>query len=195
MAQEAAGLGGHGVVGVRLSLAPLGEPGESRTIQFTAIGTAIRRSAAPPLPRPFTSSVSGQEFAKLLATGYIPMALVMAVSALLIHTGWSTQRQMGWFSGNQEVDTFTQAVTSARHQATNDLRRHLTELGADGAVGSTIGLTVHARECTWQERKEDHLVEFLALGTAITRFSEVSAGHPSMAIRLDEQPAATASID
>lgn len=195
MAQEAAGLGGQGVVGVRFGLRNLGDPGDSRTIEFTALGTAIRRTSAPPLPRPFTSSVSGQEFAKLLAAGYVPMALVIAVSALLIHTGWSTQRQMGWFSGNQEVDLYTQAVTAARHQAMSDLRKHLSEAGADGSVGSTVGFTVHPRECTWQEHKEDHLVEFLALGTAVARFSDVAAGHPVMAIRLDEQPAASATLE
>jgi uncharacterized protein YbjQ (UPF0145 family) len=195
MAQEADGLGGHGVVGVRFSLRPLGDPGESRTIEFTALGTAIRCKSSAPLPRPFTSSVSGQEFAKLLAAGYVPMSLVIAVSALLIHTGWAAGRQMGWFSGNQEVDLYTQAVTAARHQAMNDLRQHLDEVGADGAVGSTVGLSVHPRECTWQEHKEDHLVEFLAFGTAVRRFADVPAGHPTMAIRLDEQPATTVSME
>src|SRR5580700_2514401 len=60
MITECTALGGHGVVGVRLSREsfPLGAP------QFTALGTAIRAPGAPHGPPvPFTSEVSGQDFA------------------------------------------------------------------------------------------------------------------------------------
>ena len=60
MAEECAALGGHGVVGVRLTRGPF-DPGG---LEFTAIGTAVRAAGAPDrLPVPFTSGVSGQDFA------------------------------------------------------------------------------------------------------------------------------------
>src|SRR5271154_4525485 len=59
MITECTELGGHGVVGVRLSREsfPLGGP------QFTALGTAVRaKGAAHGQPEPFTCEVSGQDF-------------------------------------------------------------------------------------------------------------------------------------
>ena len=66
MTAECARLGGHGVVGVRLSRGsfPLGG------LEFTAIGTAVRApGAACGRQEPFTSDLSGQDFAKLITAG------------------------------------------------------------------------------------------------------------------------------
>jgi hypothetical protein len=57
MTAECAALGGHGVVGVRLSRGPFALGG----LEFTAIGTAVRAAgAAAGPPAPFTSDVSGR---------------------------------------------------------------------------------------------------------------------------------------
>jgi hypothetical protein len=66
MIAECAELGGHRVVGVRLSREslPLGGP------QFTALGTAVpAKGASHGQPVPFTCEVSGQDFAKLIMAG------------------------------------------------------------------------------------------------------------------------------
>ena len=66
MTAECARLGGHGVVGVRVSRGsfPLGG------LEFTAIGTAVRApGAAGGRQEPFTSDLSGQDFAKLITAG------------------------------------------------------------------------------------------------------------------------------
>ena len=66
MTAECAALGGHGVVGVRLSRGPFTLGG----LEFTAIGTAVRATGVPAGPRvPFTSGVSGQDFARLITGG------------------------------------------------------------------------------------------------------------------------------
>jgi uncharacterized protein YbjQ (UPF0145 family) len=193
MRQEATGLGGQGVVGVRLTMRTIGEPGESSlTLEFTALGTAIRHSTAQPLPQPFTSDMSGQEFAKLMQAGYIPTDLVMGVSALHLHTGWRTRWQQSW--GTQEVEMYTQAMVNARNEVINRLQQHLAEAGADGVIGSTVNFEVAVVECARQEGLEDHLLEFFAVGTAITRFGEATPNRPAMAKRLDDRrPAAAAT--
>ena len=68
MEEECQELGGHGVVGVQLTIGAFPAGG----LEFKAIGTAIRAPGAPPLA-PFTSALSGQDFAKLiLAAGCRP---------------------------------------------------------------------------------------------------------------------------
>ncbi|HET7013115.1 MAG TPA: heavy metal-binding domain-containing protein [Streptosporangiaceae bacterium] len=71
MSAECAALGGHGVVGVSLGIGPF--PGGA--VEFKAIGTAVRAPGGPRLPAPFTSDVSGQEFAKLIMAGAVPVSL------------------------------------------------------------------------------------------------------------------------
>ena len=56
MVAECDELGGHGVVGVRLSIGAFPAGG----LEFKAIGTAVRAPGAPPLREPFTSDLSGR---------------------------------------------------------------------------------------------------------------------------------------
>src|SRR5216683_2965566 len=60
MTTECEELGGHGVVGVLLTIGPFPSGG----LEFKAIGTAIRAPGAPLPKAPFTSDLSGQDFAK-----------------------------------------------------------------------------------------------------------------------------------
>ena len=69
MLAEATALGAHGVVGVRHTLSDLQVASSAPVIELKMVGTAIVRPGAAPLEQPFTSHLSGQEFAKLLDTG------------------------------------------------------------------------------------------------------------------------------
>src|SRR6202042_1451488 len=62
MIAECAALGGHGIVGVKLTIGPFPAGG----LEFKAIGTAIRAPGARPPRQPFTSDLTGQDFAKLI---------------------------------------------------------------------------------------------------------------------------------
>ena len=122
MTTECAGLGGHGVVGVRLSLGsfPLGG------LEFKAIGTAVRAPGAPPGPRvPFTCDLSGQDFAKLIVTGWVPAGLALGISIGSRHDDRKTARQTRW-KGRQHrgrrLDRARRPVT-ARRQAPAGKRR------------------------------------------------------------------------
>ena len=68
MTAECEELGGHGVVGVLLTIGSFPAGG----LEFKAIGTAVRAPGGVPLKRPFTSDLSGQDFAKLIMAGWVP---------------------------------------------------------------------------------------------------------------------------
>jgi uncharacterized protein YbjQ (UPF0145 family) len=193
MVEECAELGGHGVVGVRLSIGPFPAGG----LEFRAIGTAVRAPGAPPLRRPFTSDLSGQDFAKLVMKGWMPAGLVLGISIAARHDDWLTVGQTRWGSGNAEVSGYTELVNDARHDARTQLQSDVKRLGAEGVVVADMDLQVQERECPAQEGRRDHIVEATNIGTAIVRFSAHSErqGVSSLAIlSLDPQRRQAARI-
>ena len=139
MTTECAELGGHGVVGVRLTIGSFPAGG----LEFKAIGTAIRAPGVPPMSawskarghkEPFTSDLSGQDFAKLIMKGWVPAGLVLGISIGSRHDDWLTVGQTRWGSGNAEVVGYTELVNDARHDARRQLERDVTRLGAEGVV-------------------------------------------------------------
>jgi uncharacterized protein YbjQ (UPF0145 family) len=186
MVEECTQLGGHGVVGVRLSIGSFPAGG----LEFRAIGTAVRAPGAPPLRRPFTSDLSGQDFAKLVMKGWMPAGLVLGISIAARHDDWLTVGQTRWGAGNAEVTGYTELVNDARHDARTQLRADVKRLGAEGVVVADMDLRVRERECPVQEGRRDHIVEATNIGTAIVRFSTHSErrGGSSLAIlSLDPQ--------
>ena len=185
MEAECAQLGGHGVVGVALTIAPFPAGG----MEFKAIGTAVRAPGAMTLPRPFTSDLSGQEFAKLFAAGYIPVGLALGISMGSRHDDWLTYNQTRWSSGNNEVSGYTELVNDTRHDARRQLERDVARMGADGVVVQSMSLRISERECTMQENTRDHLAEATIIGTAIAAFRRSRhEAPPSLAIMsLDPQ--------
>lgn len=189
MTAECAELGGHGVVGVRLQIGPFPAGG----LEFRAIGTAVRASgpvAGPQPATPFSSLLSGQDFAKLIATGWVPAGLVLGISIGARHDDWLTVGQTRWGSGNQEVAGYTELVNAARHDARSQLEGDVRRHGADAVVVSDMDMQVRERECPSQEGRRDHIVEVTITGTAIARFDRTSrtAPAPSLAVlSLDPQ--------
>ena len=186
MSTECAELGGHGVVGVSLTIGAFPTGG----LEFKAIGTAVRAPGAPALARPFTSDLSGQDFAKLFLDGWMPVGLALGISVGARHDDWLTITQTRWGAGNMEVNGYTDVMTQTRHDAREQLERDVARQGADGVVVSTVTARVRDRDCPAQEGRRDHIVEATLIGTAITRFhaSSRAAERPSLAIlSLDPQ--------
>jgi uncharacterized protein YbjQ (UPF0145 family) len=193
MAEECAELGGHGVVGVDLSIGRFPAGG----LEFKAIGTAIRAPGMPPTRRPFTSDLSGQDFAKLIADGWVPVGLALGISIGARHDDWLTVNQTRWGAGNAEVSGYTDLVNQTRHDARHQLERDVALMGAEGVVVKTMVMRVSERECPVQEHRRDHIVEATTIGTAIARFtaSPRAAEEPSLAIlSLDPQRRQAARI-
>ena len=194
MTAECAALGGHGVVGVRLSRGsfPLGG------LEFTAIGTAIRApGAAHGPPVPFTSDLSGQDFAKLIMTGWVPAGLVLGISIGARHDDRTTARQARWGSGNAEVAGWTELVGQSRHDARDQLDSEVRRLGGEGVVIAAMQMGVRQRDCPVQVGRRDHIVEATLIGTAIARFSRTGGHHagPALAVMsLDPQRRQAARI-
>jgi uncharacterized protein YbjQ (UPF0145 family) len=187
MITECTALGGHGVVGVRLSREsfPLGAP------QFTALGTAIRAPGAPPGQAvPFTAEVSGQDFAKLIMAGWTPAGLVLGISIGSRHDDRKTARQARWGSGNAEVAGWTELVSQSRHDARQQLERDVQRLGAEGVVVAAMELQVRQRDCPETVGRRDHIVEATLIGTAVASFARAGRREdgPALAVMsLDPQ--------
>jgi uncharacterized protein YbjQ (UPF0145 family) len=185
MEHECQELGGHGVVGVRLTIGTFPAGG----LEFKAIGTAIRAPGAAALSRPFTSDLSGQDFAKLALAGWMPAGLVLGISIGSRHDDWLTVTQTRWGSGNTEVHGYTDLVNQTRHDARTQLERDVKRHGADGVVVQEMDVRVRERECPMQEGRRDHIVEATIIGTAIAGFAVTRrAPAPPLAIMsLDPQ--------
>jgi len=195
MTAECGELGGHGVVGVRLSRGTFPLVGGA---DFVAIGTAVRAPGAAPGPRvPFTSDLSGQDFAKLIMTGWVPAGLVLGLSIGSRHDDQKTARQTRWVSGNAEVAGWTELVNESRRDARCQLEDDVKRLGAEGVVIARMDLQVRERDCPVQVGRRDHIVEATLIGTAIARFSRArprQAGRPLAVMSLDPQRRQAARI-
>lgn len=157
---EAAGLDADGVVGVRLTVKSV-EWGE-HLAEFLALGTAAQR--LPEAPRwahgtgPFTSDLSGQDFWALFQAGYGPVALVMGACVYPVaHQGVRTA--LANLGRNAELLNFTQALYDAREIAMERMQAEAVDAKAAGVVGPRI------EEGSWGWAP--HIIEFLAIGTAV----------------------------
>ena len=167
MSQECAELGGHGVVGVLLTIGAFPAGG----LEFKAIGTAVRAPGGVPLKRPFTSDLSGQDFAKLITAGWVPVGMALGISIGARHDDWLTINQTRWGTGNAEVTGYTDLVNQSRHDARTQLDRDVARMGGEGVVVKTMDMRIRDRECPMQEHRRDHIAEVTIIGTAIAHFA------------------------
>jgi uncharacterized protein YbjQ (UPF0145 family) len=193
MTAECTQLGGQGIVGVSLTIGAFPAGG----LEFKAIGTAVRAQGGGVVPpTPFTSDLSGQDFAKLIMAGWVPAGLALGISVASRHDDWLTIGQTRWGAGNAEVTGYTEVVNEARHDGRVQLENDVRRLGAEGVVVSKMEMKVHERECPMQEGRRDHIVEVTVIGTATARFASPGARQPrSLAIlSLDPQRRQAARI-
>ena len=181
MEEEADALGADGIVGVRLEVGRY-EWGESLA-EFIAVGTAVRsrdgKSQRAPNGKPFTWDLSGQDFWTLLRSGYFPLALVMG--NCVYHVAHQGIRGMFKTMGqNVEMVNYTQALYDARELAMERMQAEASQVQAEGIVGTQIQEKSHG----WGS----HVIEFFAVGTAIT--SLAAADHqiasPQMVLSLND---------
>ena len=181
MEAEADALGADGVIGVRLTVGQYDWGAD--LAEFMAIGTAVRARRGgdyrTKFGKPFTSDLSGQEFATLLKSGHRPLGMVMGVSVYgAWQNGWDFQMISGWRWGwtggglvsgsisgaisggaNQEIDLFTDAIYAARNLAMGRMSQEASELGAEGVVGMRVEMTpTLSKDDTefWNELHEEH---------------------------------------
>lgn len=164
MVAEAAALGADGVVGVRFQVSHL----DSGTREFMALGTAVRARSRTRPAKVFVTDLAGQEVAKLMHAGWVPVEIARGISVAIRHDDWATQQQASWGSGNTEVTGYTELVSHVRADARNRFAQQLKASGADGAVISNAALRVWEVEPA--ENHRDHVAESMVFGTTVARF-------------------------
>jgi uncharacterized protein YbjQ (UPF0145 family) len=165
MEEEADQLGADGIVGVRLDIGRY-EWGADLA-EFIAVGTAVKHRGGElhraPNGRPFTSDLTGQDFATLLRAGYRPVGLVMGNCVYHVaHQGLrAAWKQIG---RNVEMPTYTQALYQARELAMERMQTEAEQLQAGGIAGVRITERSHG----WGS----HVIEFFAIGNAVVATSD-----------------------
>lgn len=172
MTAECAALGGLGVIGVTLTIGPFGD--DEDVLEFKAFGTAVRAAGVVSHAQPFASDLSGQDFTKLVAHGYVPVGLALGVAVGYRHDDWLTQGQTRWTAGNVEVEGYSELVRQMRTDARNELELDLVRMGAEGVVVHETKTRISERRCPIVPFGKDHVVEVTIVGTAIAQFARVA---------------------
>ena len=172
MLAECAALGGLGVIGVQLTVGPFGD--DEDILEFKAFGTAVRAPGVVSRAQPFASDLSGQDFTKLVAHGYIPVGLALGVAVGYRHDDWLTKGQTRLTAGNVEVDGYSYLVRQMRTDARNELELDLVRMGAEGVVVREMQTRISARRCPKMPLGKDHVAEVVIVGTAITQFARLA---------------------
>jgi len=184
--QECRALDADGVVGVHLQLS--GFPGAADAIEFQAIGTAIRARGGRHLVKPFLSDLSGQDFAKLVLSGWVPCGLAFGVAVGIRHDDYRTVGvTRSWQNG--EVPGYTELVHRVRAEVRSELATDVARHGGAGVTVRDMDLRIWEQECQMAEGFKDHVAQATVFGTAIVPFQRRDARRPpsSMAIlRLDQ---------
>jgi uncharacterized protein YbjQ (UPF0145 family) len=179
MEEEASILGADGVVAVRLTV-KFYDWGR-HSAEFIAIGTAISASDGKKWRtsdgRPFTSDLSGQDFWTLIQTGYAPLGLVLGTCVYRVgYRGPGSVAKT--FMRNGELPHFTQALYEARELAMTRMQEEARQLEGEGIVGVQLIEDSHF----WGS----HVIEFLAIGTAVRPIDEAPVmPRPEMIMTLD----------
>ena len=155
MLAECAALGGLGVIGVQLTVGPFGD--DEDILEFKAFGTAVRAPGVVSRAQPFASDLSGQDFTKLVAHGYIPVGLALGVAVGYRHDDWLTKGQTRLTAGNVEVDGYSYLVRQMRTDARNELELDLVRMGAEGVVVREMQTRISARRCPKMPLGKDHV--------------------------------------
>lgn len=160
---EATALGADGVVAVRFSERHV----QPYTTEFEAIGTAVRSTGPTHLRKPFTSDLSGQDFALLIRAGWAPTALVFGAGIVVRHDDYATRAATRSWS-NTEISGYTELLHESRAMARHHLARDAAATGGQGLVLQASKTGVGEHECQVSDGR-DHIAQTHLVGTAVVR--------------------------
>ncbi len=162
MEQEAALLGAHGAVGVRLTMAR--HEWAEGTVEVQIVGTAV--SGPGPIPKtPWLSDLSGQEWWALERAGYEPAGLVYGHCTWFVLTNQSDEWIKQSFA-NKEFPHRGNGLSQARRIALRHLTGQARAAGAHGVTGVTLSRRIDEVRLTGSEY-EHHTIVLSIIGTAI----------------------------
>lgn len=161
LTREAQLLGAHGVVGVRLAFRYL--PDMISVVEFTALGTAVVRPGAAPLPVPFTSHLDGQALLKLLDAGLVPVSVLVGAGSV------RAEMPRPAFSGQaSDLAPFGDAIEASRRIAAERMQAQRAAQG--WAVVGTLASTGQ------QTEGGAELATTVLTGTVVRRFDRPATG-------------------
>lgn len=166
MRKEAETMGADGIVGVKLTVKPL--EFDRNILEFIAFGTGVIHSKYQEKFKahdggPFTSDLSGQDFMVLLHSGYRPVEMVMGSCVYHVaHRSMLSAMQNA--NQNVELEQYTAALYDARELAMERMTLEAKTAQAEGVVG----VDMHEGNHGWQS----HVIEFFAIGTAVSPLHE-----------------------
>ncbi|MGW5722371.1 heavy metal-binding domain-containing protein [Amycolatopsis sp. NPDC003865] len=161
LAEEAAGMGADGVLGIELKTSsPDGEIQE-----YVALGTAVRARTRQRPGRPFTTHLPGPDVAKLMRAGWVPARIAIGVCGRAFTDPWQRSLVMrGW--DNVEIRMATELATAVRSAARAEFAREIGDCGADGGIVSDVRFRL------WPVHDVAVAAVASVIGTAIARFHE-----------------------
>src|SRR5215469_8558756 len=136
MTTEAKAMGADGIVGIRLTRSALAES----THEFMALGTAVRARSQRRPRRLFTTDLPGQDLAKLMHAGWVPVRIAIGIAVESQFLDWASRSQMSMMAGNTEVGAYTQLINRVRAKARQSFAGHARSARADGAIVASMGL-------------------------------------------------------
>jgi uncharacterized protein YbjQ (UPF0145 family) len=163
-------------------------------IEIVVNGTAVHLpEGAGTAERPVLTDLSMPDYVLLRRGGYAPVGVVTSTSVFYVIPSLRTQRMnTGWqrFQPNQELTDYTQGVYAAREYAIGRATEQARRLGAGGLVGMQIEHEADVREVEQNNQsREDLIVTFHVVGTAIAPHGEHRPLDPQTILRLGVTPA------
>jgi uncharacterized protein YbjQ (UPF0145 family) len=189
IANDAKKYGANAVIGIVTHVLPF-----QNIHEMLMMGTACYHPNLPPVSPdslPVTSDMTAEETWNLAAIGYAPLKLVMGTAIYSLGVVGGLKAALKSLA-HGEINDLTSLIYDAREHAIGLIRREAAEIGADDAVG----IRIHIHEM-------GNLVEFMAVGTAVKRMSNmatVSSTLPPQAIIRDKdtwfnQPGLAVSLE
>ncbi len=174
--QEAALLGAHGVIDVKLqfSTRPVSGEGGGELLEYSATGTAVRMTQGKPPPRPFLCNLTASEFWTLRRAGYRPCGIALG-ACVWYHVATPALRQLRASRmgrgpvENMEFVEYSAAVQETRQLANDRLRQDATQGLGEGVVGLYLDTRLSAASADTDSSygRYNLIVRVLTLGTAI----------------------------
>jgi len=165
LVDEAKAVNANAVVGIQTTIMPF------RGIhEMMMTGTASRH---PDLPReydtnPVTSDLTCEEMWNMANIGYLPIKLVLGTAVYSLGLMGGLSALLKSFSRG-EVSELTSLIYDAREHAIGLIRDEAAAIGAD----DVIGIKTHVHEL-------GGLLEFMAIGTAVKRFTSLKTASPTL---------------
>jgi uncharacterized protein YbjQ (UPF0145 family) len=169
IAGEARAAKANAVVGIRTSILRW-----AGTHEMTMAGTAAINNALPAssYAAPVTSDLTGSELWAMTSLGFAPIKLLMSTSIYSLgFAGGFLASFKSFVKG--EINELTRLIHDAREIAIDRIKSEADQIGAEDVVGVK----------TYIAELQSGLVEFMAVGTAVTKTPGVGVATPALPVQ------------